>query len=124
MSYLNPFLTVSRFIGNQYNANARQLRDAHEGNQIHQALAAHAAQFEATKQHTTQQARLTEKSEVGRTNRATEFHNQLHEKSQPGTQVNFKHGDISASYTSKMPTPSVSTNKVPVKRNRGGRRPH
>ena len=73
----------------------------------------------------SQQARLTEKSEVKRQARAQEFFGGVHNSAQPGTAVRFKHGEIEASYTKAMPpTPTApKPGRVPVKKNRGGKKP-
>jgi len=121
----NPFLTVSRFIGNQYKDNARQLRDVHQQNNIVQALAMHTAQFESMKQQASHEARLSEKAEKGKTKRATEFVSTVHGFAQPGTPVAVTHGGISANYTVKMPEApkAPKPGRVPVKKVRGGKRP-
>lgn len=122
----NPFLAVSRFIGNQYKDNARQLRDVHQQNNIVQALAMHTAQFESMKQQASHEARLTERGLKGQHQRAGEFLGSIHGMAQPGTQVSMKHGGISANYTVKMPSAPAAAPKpgrVPVKKNRGGKRP-
>jgi hypothetical protein len=81
----------------------------------------HAAQHEATTRQVSQQARLTEKSERGKHERAIHFANTIQGFAQPGAQVSLKHGDISASYTPKMSTPQ-NPGRVPVKKNRGGKK--
>jgi hypothetical protein len=121
----NPFLAASRFIGNKYKEGVRSQRDA-EQTQLHQqTIQMIAANFEATKRHTAQQARLSEKAQQSKAKRASEFGTQIHNLAQPGTQVSYAHGDIRASYTSKMPTAPASkpTGRVPVKKVRGGKKP-
>ena len=121
----NPFLAVSRFIGNQYRDNARQARDIHQQNNIVQALAMHSAQFESVKKQASHEARLAERAEKGKSQRATEFVGTIHGNAQPGTAVSVKHNGISANYTVKMPSAPATpqTGRVPVKKNRGGKRP-
>jgi hypothetical protein len=99
----------------------REQRDEIQGMHIDHAMAMGAVNYEATKRHTAQQARLTEKAEQGKHERAIHFANTIHGFSQPGAQVSIAHGNISAKYTSKMPTPT--TGRVPVKKNRGGKSP-
>lgn len=122
----NPFEVVSRFIGNKYREGARSARDAEQMHLTQSTLAMHAAQHEATKQHTAQQAKLTEKAEVARHSRVMHFTNTIQGFAQPGAQVSIKHGDISASYTPKMPTPTAApkSGRVPVKKVRGGKKPN
>jgi len=121
----NPFLAVSRFIGDQYKQNARQMRDVHQQNNIVQALAMHTAQYESMKQQTSHEARLSERAEKGKSKRATEFVGTIHGNAQPGTSVSVKHGGISANYTVKMPsapTAAPKPGRVPVKKVRGGKK--
>jgi hypothetical protein len=120
----NPFLAVSRFIGDQYKQNARQMRDVHQQNNIVQALAMHTAQFESMKQQTSHEARLSERAEKGKSKRATEFVGTIHGNAQPGTLVSVKHGGISANYTVKMPSAPATpkAGRVPVKKVRGGKK--
>ena len=100
----------------------REQRDEVQGMNISNAVAMGAINYEATKRHTAQQARLTEKAEQGKHERAIHFANTIQGFAQPGAQVSISHGSISASYTSKMPTPT-KPGRVPVKKNRGGKSP-
>lgn len=118
----NPFSIVSRFIGNKYKEGARAQRDAEQTNLTQQTLAMHVANYEATKRHTAQQARLTQKAEAAKHERVMHFTNTIQGFAQPGAQVSIKHGDVSASYTPKMPT-TLKPGRIPVKKNRGGKRP-
>jgi hypothetical protein len=118
----NPFLAVSKFIGNKYGQNVRQARDVHQESNIYNALAMHAANFQATTKAASQSARLQEKAKVSEDARRTNFFESLHGKAEPGKPVSFKHGDVQASYTPKIPKPSTP-GRVPVKKNRGGKRP-
>ena len=117
----NPFLALSRMIGNQA---ARQNRDVHQEMNIHHALAIHAANHAATTQAATQSAKLSEKSEVGRSKRASAWAEEIHNRAEPGQPVNLRHGEIQASYTPKIPTPTKppAPGRVPVKKNRGGKK--
>jgi len=117
----NPFLAVSKFIGNQYGNGVRQARDIHQETNIHHALAIHAANFQATTKATAQAAKLEEKSKVSEDARRTSFFESIHSKAEPGQPVSFKHGEVQASYTPKITKPSTS-GRVPVKKNRGGKK--
>lgn len=118
----NPFSMLSGFIGQKYKDGARVQRDVEQHQLTQQALAMHVANYEATKRHTAQQARLTERSRETESKRKTEFFNNMHNMAEPGKPVSFKHGDVQASYTPKMPT-TPKPGRVPVKKNRGGKRP-
>jgi hypothetical protein len=52
------------------------------------------------------------------------FAESVHGFAQPGTQVSVKYGDASASYTSKMSTPTAVSKpgRIPVKKVRGGKK--
>jgi hypothetical protein len=117
----NPFAIASRFIAQKYKEGARSQRDSDQHTLTQSTLAMHAAQHEATTRQVSQQARLTEKSERGKHERAIHFANTIQGFAQPGAQVSLKHGDISASYTPKMSTPQ-NPGRVPVKKNRGGKK--
>jgi hypothetical protein len=103
-------------------SNPRQERDMHQASNIEHAVMMGAVNYEATKKHTAQQARLSERAEQGKHERATHFANTIQGFAQPGAQVSITHGGISASYTPKMPT-TQKPGRVPVKKNRGGKRP-
>jgi len=122
----NPFLAASRFIGNKYKEGVRATRDAEQAQLHHQSIQMIAANFEATKRHTAQQARLSEKAQQSKASRAMEFGSVVHNLAQPGTQVSYAHGDIRASYTAKMPTAPAApkAGRVPVKKARGGKKPN
>ena len=100
----------------------REQRDSLQSMNIDHAVAMGAVNYEATRRHTSQQARLTEKAEQGKHERAVHFANTIQGFAQPGAQVSIAHGNISASYTSKTPT-STKAGRVPVKKNRGGKSP-
>jgi hypothetical protein len=117
----NPFLAVSKFIGDQYSRGIRQERDMHQEMHIHSALAMHAANFAATTKAASQSARLTEKAKVSEDTRKKEFFNNMHNLAEPGKPVSFKHGDVQASYTPRISKPSTP-GRVPVKKNRGGKK--
>ena len=117
----NPFAIASRFIAQKYKEGARSQRDVEQHNLTQSTLAMHAAQHEATKRQTSQQARLTEKAETAKHGRVMHFTNTIQGFAQPGAQVSIKHGDVSASYTPKMSTPK-NPGRVPVKKNRGGKK--
>lgn len=121
----NPFSMLNRFIGNRYSQGMRERRDVEQTNLTHQTLAMHAAQFEATRQHTEQQAKLAQRAERSKSKRGIEFATTIHGFAQPGTPVSVKHGEISASYTAKNPvTPTApKPGRVPVKKVRGGKKP-
>jgi hypothetical protein len=121
----NPFEVANRFIGNLYSKGTRSRRDQEQHSLTQQTLALHAAQYGATMEQANQQHKLTQRAERGKTKRATSFATTIHGFAQPGAQVSIKHGDISASYTAKNPvTPTVQKlGRVPVKKNRGGKRP-
>jgi len=120
----NPFTIVGRFIDKKYREGARAARDSEQMHLTQSTLAMHSAQYEATKAQTAQQANLAERSEKRRSGRATEFLGVVHNYAQPGAPVSMKHGDISASYTSKMSTPAAAPKpgRVPVKKVRGGKK--
>lgn len=99
-----------------------QEHNAYQASNIEHAVMMGAVNYEATKKHTAQQARLSERAEQGKHERATHFVNTVQGFAQPGAQVSIKHGDVSASYTPKMPT-TQNPGRVPVKKNRGGKRP-
>jgi len=103
-------------------ANPMQEHNAYQASNIEHAVMMGAVNYEATKKHTAQQARLSERAEQGKHERATHFANTIQGFAQPGAQVSIKHGDVSASYTPKMPT-TQKPGRVPVKKNRGGKRP-
>ena len=103
-------------------ANPMQEHNAYQASNIEHAVMMGAVNYEATKKHTAQQARLSERAEQGKHERATHFVNTVQGFAQPGAQVSIKHGDVSASYTPKMPT-IQKPGRVPVKKNRGGKRP-
>jgi hypothetical protein len=117
----NPFAIASRFIAQKYKEGARSQRDLEQHNLTQSTLAMHAAQHEATKRQTSQQARLTEKAETAKHGRVMHFTNTIQGFAQPGAQVSIKHGDVSATYTPKMSTPQ-NPGRVPVKKNRGGKK--
>jgi hypothetical protein len=117
----NPFAIAGSYIGRMYAKGARSQRDSDQHTLTQTTLAMHAAQHEATTRQVSQQARLTEKSERGKHERAIHFANTIQGFAQPGAQVSLKHGDISASYTPKMSTPQ-NPGRVPVKKNRGGKK--
>lgn len=117
----NPFAIASRFIAQKYKEGARSQRDVEQHNLTQSTLAMHAAQHEATKRQASQQARLTEKAETAKHNRLMHFTTTIQGFAQPGAQVSLKHGDVSATYTPKMPTPQTP-GRVPVKKNRGGKK--
>lgn len=83
----NPFAIASRFIAQKYKEGARSQRDVEQHNLTQSTLAMHAAQHEATKRQASQQARLTEKSERGKHERAIHFANTIQGFAQPGAQV-------------------------------------
>jgi hypothetical protein len=122
----NPFAAVSRFIGDKYKEGARSMRDAQQEDLHHQTLQMISAHFEATKRHTAQQARLSEKAQTSAHSRAQEFGSFIHSNAQPGTQVSYAHGNIRANYTAKMPTAPAAqkAGRVPVKKVRGGKKPN
>jgi len=103
-------------------ANPMQEHNAYQASNIEHAVMMGAVNYEATKKHTAQQARLSERAEQGKHERATHFVNTIQGFAQPGAQVSITHGGISASYTPKMPT-TQKPGRVPVKKNRGGKRP-
>jgi len=103
-------------------ANPMQEHNAYQASNIEHAVMMGAVNYEATKKHTAQQARLSERAEQGKHERATHFANTIQGFAQPGAQVSITHGGISASYTPKMPT-TQKPGRVPVKKNRGGKRP-
>ena len=103
-------------------ANPREARDMHQASNIEHAMMMGAVNYEATKRHTAQQARISEKAEQGKHERAVHFFGQLHANAEPGKPVSFEHSGIKASYTPKMPT-TPKPGRVPVKKNRGGKRP-
>jgi hypothetical protein len=117
----NPFLQLSQWVGDKA---ARQNRDAHQEMNIHHALAIHAANHAATTQAAAQTAKLSEKSEVGRSKRAMAWADEIHNRAEPGQPVSLRHGEIQASYTPKIPTPTKppAPGRVPVKKNRGGKK--
>ena len=117
----NPFVVAGRFLANKYKEGARNLRDSDQHTLTQTTLAMHAAQHESTKRQAAQQARLTERAEQGKHERRIHFVNTIQGFAQPGAQVSIKHGDFSASYTPKMPTPQTP-GRVPVKKNRGGKK--
>ena len=117
----NPFAVAGRFLASKYKEGARSQRDLEQHNLTQSTLAMHAAQHEATKRQTSQQARLTEKAETAKHGRVMHFTNTIQGFAQPGAQVSIKHGDVSATYTPKMPTPQTP-GRVPVKKNRGGKK--
>ena len=117
----NPFAIAGRFIAQKYKEGARSQRDSDQHTLTQTTLAMHAAQHEATKRQTSQQARLTEKAETAKHGRVMHFTNTIQGFAQPGAQVSIKHGYVSASYTPKMPTPQTP-GRVPVKKNRGGKK--
>lgn len=118
----NPFLAVSKFIGDQYGNGIRQARDIHQETNIHHALAIHAANFQATTKAASHTAKLEEKSKVSEDTRKTNFFNTVHSKAEPGKPVSFKHGDVQVSYTPAAAKPTTQ-GRVPVKKIRGGKRP-
>lgn len=118
----NPPLALSRWIGSTYKKGVREQRDADQAVLHSQTVQMIAANYEATKRHTSQQARLTEKAEQNKQNRITEFFGQMHERAEPGKPVNFEHSGVKASYTPKTPV-APKPGRVPVKKNRGGKRP-
>jgi len=103
-------------------ANPMQEHNAYQASNIEHAVMMGAVNYEATKKHTAQQARLTERSRVTEDKRKTEFFSNMHNMAEPGKPVSFKHGDVQASYIPKMPT-IQKPGRVPVKKNRGGKRP-
>ena len=121
----NPFTMASNFIARQYSKGARQQRDEQHFNSVHQAMMLHGAQMEATMKHTSQQARLTERSLKTQDQRANAWAGSIHSMAEPGTQVSFKHGSTSANYTAKKATAPATpkAGRVPVKKVRGGKRP-
>lgn len=126
MSEINPFLSLSRVIGEQYKRGARGMRDAQTAHTIQTTLAMHAAQHEAVTRQNEQQAKITERSEKGKSKRATEFTHTVHGMAEPGTAVKISHGNISASFTkanAPKPPASPKPGRVPVKKIRGGKRP-
>jgi hypothetical protein len=118
----NPFAIASRFLANKYKEGARNLRDSDQHTLTQTTLAMHAAQHESTKRQAAQQARLTERAEQGKHERAVHFVNTIQGFAQPGAQVSITHGGISASYTPAMPA-APKAGRVPVKKVRGGKRP-
>lgn len=123
MNEMNPFISASRAIGDQYRKGARASRDLGMQQTLQTALMTHAVQHEAVTRQASQQARLTEKAEQNRSSRATEFFGMVHGHAQPGKQVSMKHGDIHVSYTPAAPQPVAAPKpgRVPVKKNRGGK---
>lgn len=117
----NPPLAVSRWLGNTYKKGVRDQRDTDQANLHSQTVQMIAANYEATKRHTSQQARLTERAEQSKQNRLSEFFGQVHERSEPGQPVSFEHSGAKVSYTPKMPT-APKSGRVPVKKNRGGKK--
>ena len=73
----NPFAIAGRFIAQKYKEGARSQRDVEQHNLTQSTLAMHAAQHEATKRQASQQARLTEKSERGKHERAIHLKQRL-----------------------------------------------
>ena len=120
----NPFAIAGRFLASKYKEGARSQRDSDQMNLTQTTLAMHAAQHEATTRSTAQQARLAERSAKAGHGRTMQFAESVHGFAQPGTQVSVKYGDASASYTSKMPTPTAVSKpgRVPVKKVRGGKK--
>jgi peptidoglycan/xylan/chitin deacetylase (PgdA/CDA1 family) len=120
----NPFAIAGRFLASKYKEGARSQRDSDQMNLTQTTLAMHAAQHEATTRSTAQQARLTERSAKAGHGRTMHFAESVHGFAQPGTQVSIKYGDASASYTSKMPTPTAVSKpgRVPGKKVRGGKK--
>ena len=118
----NPPLALSRWVGNTYKKGIREQRDTDQAQLHHATIQMIAANYEATKRHTNQQARLTERAEQSKQNRVTEFFGQMHEKAEPGKPVSFEHSGVKATYTPKVPT-APKPGRVPVKKNRGGKRP-
>jgi hypothetical protein len=124
MTEINPFYSLSRVLSEQYRKGARVNRDTAAFHNMQTAMAMHHAQNESVTKQTSQQARLTERSEQKRHTRATEFFGTVHTHAQPGQPVSIKHGDIEASYTPATPqTPTApKAGRVPVKKNRGGKK--
>ena len=120
----NPFAIAGRFLASKYKEGARSQRDSDQMNLTQTTLAMHAAQHEATTRSTAQQARLSERSAKAGHGRTMHFAESVQGFAQPGTQVSVKYGDASASYTSKMPTPTAVSKpgRVPVKKVRGGKK--
>ena len=118
---VNPFAVAQRWMADRYNEGLRQQRDVHQAHLIHDTLAIHAATHEATIKQAAQQARLSEKAEKGKSQRATEFIQTVHGMAEPGTAVKVQHGDISAGFTKAAPKPPAP-GRVPVKKNRGGKK--
>lgn len=124
MTEINPFYSLSRAISENYRKGARVNRDTAAFHNMQTALAMHHAQNESVTKQTAQQARLAERSEQKRHTRATEFFGTVHTHAQPGQPVSIKHGDIEASYTPAAPQAPAApkAGRVPVKKNRGGKK--
>jgi hypothetical protein len=124
MSEINPFYSLSRLISQKYRDGARANRDTAAFHNMQAALAMHHAQSQETMKQSAQQARLTERSAKAGHGRTMHFAESIHGFAQPGTQVSVNYGDASASYTSKMPTPTAVSQpgRVPVKKVRGGKK--
>ena len=124
MTEINPFYSLSRAISENYRRGARVNRDTAAFHNMQTALAMHHAQNESVTKQTAQEARLSEKAKSNAHSRATEFFGTVHTHAQPGQPVSIKHGDIEASYTPATPqTPTApKAGRVPVKKNRGGKK--
>lgn len=124
MSEINPFYSLSRAISETYRRGARVNRDAVAFTNMQNALAMHHAQNEVAMKQTAQEARLSEKAKQNAHSRATEFFGTVHSHAQPGQPVSIKHGEIEASYTPAAPAAPTppKPGRVPVKKNRGGKK--
>lgn len=118
---VNPFEVAQSWMNKKYKQGARQQRDIHQAQILHDALTVHAVTHESALKQAAQTARLAEKASAGAHSRATEFLSTVHGLAEPGTGVKISHGDISATFTKAMPTPPVQK-PVPVKKSRGGKK--
>jgi len=120
----NPFTMASRFLAQKYKEGARSQRDLDQHTLTQSTLAMHAVQHEAVTQHAKQQGQIAAKAQKLSHAQGLELVQTVNTMAQPGSPVSVKHGSISASYTPKTQTPTATPKpgRVPVKKNRGGKK--
>jgi hypothetical protein len=81
-----------------------------------------AAQHHAITEQNEQQAQLQEAAAVSEHSRRMEFFNSILQHAEAGTGVNFQHGNMSLALTKSTQPSTPPQGRVPVKKNRGGKK--
>jgi hypothetical protein len=129
-------MQAMRKLGGWWDSKARQSRDVQQQQNITQSMTLLAAQHASVMEQEQARAKLESRAAKGRAKRIGEFHTSVHGLAHPGTRVDVQGEGYRASYTKfdpnapkpkteqgpKPPKPSGPGRRVPIKKNRGGKK--